>query len=227
MQRCANRRWNFYAVPVQQSQRLIASGFIRHGRAAGNHRRVIAGNIADGQGQHLRRVTSGGQSSAFDAREVFTHGVHLADRRTTSQQFAVDALLVGQRQAQSRHGQERRTAAGNQTNDQIIFAQTPAQRQQTPGSIHAGLIRHRVGRFHHFYALRQTRRARRRVVVARDHQSFQGRISRPQAFQGMRHGARCLASAKHNGSSARRWRQQSRHIQQRLGTRDRSVKQMA
>ena len=82
-------------------------------------------------------------------------------------------------------------------------------------------------RFDHLDALCHTRRSRRCVVVAGDHQAAQGGINRPQSIQGMGHGASSLASAQNHGTTAWHGWQTSGHVQQGLGTDHRCVKQLA
>jgi hypothetical protein len=128
-----------------------------------------------------------------------TTRVHFADVRTALQQLAVDALLVLQRQAVARQGQQRRAAARDQAQNQIVLGQPLREREDALRGLETGRVGHRVRGLDHLDALRQARGPRRRVAVARDHQARERRVFGPQRFDRLRHRATGLAGAEHQG----------------------------
>ncbi len=51
---------------------------------------------------------------------MLAHRVHLADVRAGLQKRAIDRLLVGERQAWRRQGEQRRRPAGDQAEHQVV-----------------------------------------------------------------------------------------------------------
>ena len=58
--------------------RIGAGRRVGHGRAGGDHRRIVARHVGDQQGDDPRRRGSGGEPAALDGREMLAHAVHLA-----------------------------------------------------------------------------------------------------------------------------------------------------
>ena len=188
------------AVAVQNRQRIGAGAGIGHGGAAGDDGGVVARHIADGEGDHTRRSAGRRQPPALDAREVLAHAVHLANGGTAGQQFFVDALLFGQREAIGRQREQGRAAARDEADHQVIGREPLGERQHALGRLQACGIRHGVGGLHHFNALRQPRQPGgpgRNVVIAGDDQAAERCIGRPQRLQRLRHGAPGLARTQH------------------------------
>ena len=195
-------RRHFDGVALQDGQGIGAGTGVGDGRAAGNDGRVVARHIADGQRDHARRCAGSGQAPAFDAREVFANAVHLCNVGAAAQQGLVDALLVSQRQAIGRQREQRRAAARDQAQDQVVGIEALHHGQDALGSRQPGGVGHRVRGFNHLNAHRQPCRARWNVVVARDHQAAERRVSRPQRFNRLRHRATGLARADDDGAPA-------------------------
>ena len=158
---------------------------------------------------------------------MLAHRVHLGDVGATFQQGAVDLLFVGQAQTVSGQGQQRRTAARDEANHQVVGLQALHQRQDALGGLHACGVGHRVGGFQHLDALRQTGRAGRRVVVAGDDHARHRRIGRPQLLERLRHGTGGFARPNHHGATARHGGQHGRQVQERLGPRHGCGKELA
>ena len=106
----------------------------------------------------------------------------------------VDRLLVGEGEPFARHRQQRRSAAGDQAEHQVVVGETAGHRQDAPRHLLAGGIRHRVGGLDHLDAL-----ARQTVAVARDDQA--GQRTRPMILHRLRHRGRGLAGADHDGAA--------------------------
>ena len=135
------------------------------------------------------------------------------------EQLLVDALLVGQRQAFGRQREQRRAAAGDQAQHQVVGREALRQRQDALRPPQPGLVRHRMRGLDDLDALRQSLGPRRNVVIARDDQARQRRIGRPQGLHRLRHRAAGLAGAQHQRAALGRRRQVGRRAVQRQGAR--------
>ena len=198
----ANGRGHIDAIARQNGQRIGAGGRVRHGGAAGDHRRVVARHVADRERDHARRRAGRRQAPALDAREVLAHAVHLANVRAAVEQGAVDALLVFQRHPVTRQGQQGRAPARDQAQHQVVLRQPLGQVQNALRRRQPGRIGHGVRGLHHLDALGHAHRPGRHMPVAGDHQARQGRVLRPQGLQCLGHGAPRLARAQYQGAAS-------------------------
>jgi hypothetical protein len=112
---------------------------------------------------------------------VLAHAVHLADAGAAVEQLLVDALLVGQRQAFGRQHQQRRAAARDQAQHQVVGREALREREDALGGLLPGRVGHGVRGLDDLDALRHALGARRNVLVACDDQPRQRRVGRPQA----------------------------------------------
>ena len=134
---------------------------VGHGGAGGDGRRVVAGHVGDGEGDHARRVRRRGEPPALDRRKVAADAVHLADGGAGAEQRAVDLLLVGKRQPRRRQGKQRRAAARDEEQHEVAVGQAAArERQDAPRRRFAGGVGHRVRGFHHLDARASAPRGR-------------------------------------------------------------------
>ena len=172
-------------------------------------------------------MTSRSQTPPFDARQMLAYSVHLQNIGAALQQCAVDLLLVRQSQAFSGQGQQRRSTAGNQANDQILSGETLAQSHHSLRGLESRNIWNGMRSFQHLDALLQASGPGWRVVVTGDHHTRQGSIGWPQGLKCMGHGACGLACAQDQSVPTRYSRQTMGHVQERLGTRHRCVKKLA
>ena len=108
------------------------------------------------------------------------------DIGTRPQQSLVDGLFVRQAEARSGQAHQRRTAAGNQTQRQVIAAEALCQLQHALGGSLAGIVRYRVRRFQDLDAL-----AGYRMAITGNHQARQR--AGPVLFDAVRHSRRSLA----------------------------------
>ncbi|CAM3824697.1 hypothetical protein ACAN107058_17550 [Paracidovorax anthurii] len=215
LQRRAHRRGHGDAVAVEDAQGIGAGGGIGHRGAAGDHRRVVARHVADGQRHHPRRRARRREPPALDAREVLAHAVHLRDARAALQQGLVDALLVRQRQALGGKRQQRGTAPRDQADHEVVGREPPGQRQHAPRRRLARRVGHGMGRLHDLDARRHPLGPGRHVAVARDHEARERSLRRPQRLQRVHHRAARLARAQHQRAAPGRRRQVLRHALQR------------
>ncbi len=119
----ADRRRHVDPVTLQDGQGVRRARVLSDRRAGGDHRRVVARHVRDQQADDPRRMGRRRQPPALDGREVLTDDVHLADIGARGQQRLVDRLFLGQRDGARRQGQQRRAAARNQGNHQIVLGQ--------------------------------------------------------------------------------------------------------
>ena len=118
------------AVMGRQGARFGKGRGIGDCGAGGDHRRVVAGYVGDGQGDDARRVRCRGEPPALDRREVAADAVHLADGGAGAEQGAVDLLLVGERQPGRWQGEQRRAAAGDEEQHEVAVGQAAARERQ-------------------------------------------------------------------------------------------------
>ena len=208
------------AVAGEDRRRVRRRGRVGHGRAAGDHRRVVAGHVGDQQRDGARGPGRGGEPAALDAREMLADAVHLVDRGARAQQRPVDALLVGERQAVGRQGEQGRAAARDQGQDQVVLAQAADQVEDARGRGAARLVGYGVGGLDHLDPL-----AGGAVAVAGDDQA--GELARPVPLQRQPHRGRGLAGPHHDGAPARRLGQVGRQHDRGVGGGDRRVEQRA
>ncbi len=229
-------------VSIDDGQRLRTGARVRHGGAAGDGGGIIARHVGNQQREHLCGGAGGGEPSALDGREVLAHAVHFANGGTAHQQFAVDALFVGQSQPLGGQRQQRRAAAGDEADDEIIGGEnapharlrslppegalpalrrlgggeTLGERQHAPRRRFPCSVGHGVRCFHQFDAARFAAQRRRHIPVARRDEPGNRRVLRPQRIQRLDHGAAGLARTDHQGTALGRRRQKRRHHLPRL-----------
>jgi len=121
-----------HVVAGEDRERLFTRARVRHRGAAGNHRRVVAGHVGDGQRQDGRRPGGGRQPPALHRRQVFAHAVHGTDGRAARKQRAADGLLVRQRDAWRRQRQQRRAAAGDQRDHPVMLGESAHRLEDAP-----------------------------------------------------------------------------------------------
>ena len=86
-------------------------------------------HVGDGDRRHRRRIGVARQPAAFDAREMFAHGVDLADGGARAQQRARHRLLVFKRYAGGRRDPVGRGAARHQHQHEIVGPRAIGERR--------------------------------------------------------------------------------------------------
>jgi hypothetical protein len=185
------------AVLLQDRAGLGEAGRVRHGRAGGDHRRVVPRHVGDRQGDDARGRRSTRQAPALDRREVLPDAVHLGDVGAAGEQRAGDRLLVLERQSRRRQGQQRRAAARDQTEQQVFRREPPGPFEDALGGPAPGGVGHRVGRLDHLDPP-----AVQGVAVAGHDKAIERPL--PMLLDRLGHGRRRLASADHDGAAGRR-----------------------
>ena len=142
---------------------------------------------------------------------MLAHAIDLADGRARAQQRAGHRLLVRERQPRRRQRQQRRGAARDQAQHEIVRPRGPATiASMRRAAARAGCVGHRMGGLDHLDAA-----ARHAMAVARDDEPDER--ARPMVLDGARHRGRGLAGADDDGAAARRRRQMRRHDPRRRG----------
>src|SRR5262245_25970922 len=101
---------NVQPEPRHHGAGIRKGGRVRYRGPRTNHRRVVAGNVGDGERHHPRRKGQPAEPSALDARQMLAHRVDFTDRSSRFKQRAVHRLLFGKRQAGSWSNPVRRCA---------------------------------------------------------------------------------------------------------------------
>ena len=177
--------------------------------------RRIAGHVAHQQAHDLRRRAGARQPAALDRREMLPDAVHLVDRGAALQQRPVDRLLLVEAHALGGQGEQRRGAAGDQAEDEVVLAQAAGERADPCRGAAAGFVGHRMGRLDDLdpvepLCLRRERR--RQVVVAGDDQAADRRPGRPGAPRPPRPSSRRPCRRRGPGCGLSRRRRQERAI---------------
>ena len=196
--------WRGDPVLLEHVERRLVGRRVGDGGPRGDHRRVVAGYVGDDHGEHRRRPGGDRETSSRDRREVLAHAVEGGDRRPAAQQRRADLTLVGKLDAGRGQRQQRRPAARDQAQHEIVAGQTGDLGEHAAGGGATGLVGQRMGGFEHLDAL-----AGDSMAVGRDDQSRQR--SAPVELDGSRHGRRRLAGADDDGPTAGRRRQLRGH----------------
>ena len=96
-----------------------------------------------------RRIGIARQPPAFDARQMFAHGIDLADARARTQQRARHRLLVGEGDAVRRRDPIGRGAARHQHQHQVILVGAVGVVRWRARGFQAAAVRHRMAGFDH------------------------------------------------------------------------------
>ncbi len=121
--------------------------------------------------------------------------VELADVRAGRQEQPRDALLVGERDGRSGSGRERRAAAGDEDQDEVVGAGRLGEEANLPRGFRSALVGHRMARLHQPDAA-----GRRHVAVLDRDQSVDDPVA-PDLLHSRGHGAGGLARADHQHPS--------------------------
>ena len=190
-------------------------------RAAGDQRRIVARHVADRERDHGCRAGRHGQAPALDGGEAPADRVDFADGGAGVQQAPRDRLLVVQRQAGRRQGQQRRAATRYQRQHQVVRTQVCDRSEDGTRRGLAIGIGYWVAGLQHGDAPR-----RHRVAVARDDHARQ-RDVRPRLVHDLCHQRGGLARADHDAAPARTGRQCGRQHHARVGGAQGRVKEGA
>ena len=134
---------------------------------------------------------------------MLAHAIHLANGRAAGEQRPVHRLLVRQRQPGGGKTEQRRAAARNQGNDQVVLRQVLDHVKNTFRRLLASQVGDGMRRLHDLDLS-----ALRAVTVARDDQSLERPV--PVVLYGASHGGGGFPGADHDCSASRRLRQARR-----------------
>jgi hypothetical protein len=104
--------WGRDLVAFEHRKRVGWGRRLRDRRPAGDHRRVVADDVAQQHCHHRRRLALCSESTALDGRQRTSDPVELRDRRSGIQQASGGVYQVCQRQLGGRGRQQRRAATG-------------------------------------------------------------------------------------------------------------------
>ena len=207
-------------VLAQHAQGIGEGGGVGHGRARADYGGVVPRHVRDQEAHEARRMAGRAQSPALDCGEMLAHGVDLADGGARAEQGAGDRLLVRQLDACRRQREQRRPAARDEAEREIVRAEGLRQSEDARRGRAATGVRHRMRRLDHL-----DRPRRHAVAVAGHDEAFEG--ARPMIFDRLRHARRRLAGAHDHGAARGRRGQMRRHVARRPGAGEGCVQQAA
>ena len=152
------------------------------------------------------------------AERCFLHAIHFGDVGAALQQRAIDRALVLEGQAGGRRGEQRRTAAGDEAEHEIVGVQIVHAFENAQRRFFARGVGHGMRGFDDFDALR-----RRAVAVAGDDEAFERPAPDRLDRGGHRRGG--LAGADDDRAPLGRRGQEAREPFARRGGVDRGLKQ--
>jgi hypothetical protein len=209
LQKLAHRRRHVDLVAPQDAERVRATGRIGHRRSRCDVDRAVAGNIRDQQCEHARRMACSGKTAALDAGQVAPHAVDLADGGAGGQQRARECLFDLEREPRRGQRQQRRPAARDEAEHEIVRRQPPDAIEHPLCAAHAGRIGNGMSGLHDLDPP-----AGHRVSVARHHEP--GERPAPLPLHRLRHRRRSLPRSDHDQPPSRRRRQMPRYAHRRL-----------
>jgi len=131
----------------QHAERIRIGRRVGHGRSRGDRVERAPHDIRDHERDHPRREGGPGKLTPFNAGQVLAHGIYLRNVGAGPQEKIGSANLVLQRDPLAGKGEERRGAAGDQENDQIIGGQVTDEPEDLGCSGLARGPRQRMGGF--------------------------------------------------------------------------------
>ena len=208
------------AVAGENGAGVGEGGGVGDRRPRGDDARIVAGDVGDEEAHRLGREGRGGQPAALDRGEMLPDRVHRRDVGAGGEQRAVHRLLVLERDPLGGESEQRRSAARDQAEHQVVRPGALGQREDAPRRVPAARIGHRVRGLDDLDPL-----AGDAVPGAGDDEALERPL--PVLLHRARHRGRGLARAEHDGAALRRLRQVRRHDLRRQGRRDRGVEKGA
>ena len=199
---------------VTGARELLRRG--QTGGARADHRRIVARHIGNRDGDNAGGNGVARQPPALDAREMFAHGVDLADMRAGAQQRPRHRLFVCKRNAVRRRDPVGRCAARHQHQHQIVGGSSIGEFERTLGRLQAGRIRHWMAGLDHGDDAGRPAIAMPRYRDAANAFGWQTHRIEIIILRGLGHRAGGFAGRQNNHMAARRRRQQARQERRRM-----------
>ena len=228
IERAADRVVDIEPVFGDDGARVGQRGRIGHGRSRGDRGSVVARHVGDRERQDLARALTGTrQPAALDARQMFPHGIDLADRRARAQQCAGQFLFLLEADAIRRRDPVRRTAAGQQHQQQIAGHGGGGKLQAIVRASQSGFVGHGMAGLDHPDAPR-----RHAMTVPRGGDPHEPRRIEFERIEIMRFRSRghcggALAGGEADHASLRYRRQMPRQHHAGMGGGNRGIKHRA
>ena len=132
-------------MPAREKGAGVGGGRgVADGRARGDQRRVVAGDVGDDQRQRPGRPGGRGELAALHPAQVLADDVHRADRRAGGEERVVDRLLLGEGDGAGGLDEQRRAAAGDQRQDGVAVAEAGDEVEHPRGGGEAAGVGDRV-----------------------------------------------------------------------------------
>ena len=104
----------------EDGARLGKGRRIWHGQPRADDRRIVAGHVGDGERHNPGGSCSGGEPTTLDGGEMLSHAIDFRNVGAALEERARYHLLVGKSDATRGQRQERRRAARDETDQQIV-----------------------------------------------------------------------------------------------------------
>ena len=195
----------------EDRQRVGLRRRVGHRRAGGDHREIVARHVGNDQADDAGGRGGDREAAALDRRQMLAHAIHLADMRAAAQQRAIDRLLVGERDVAGGQREQRRAAAGDEAEHEIVRPEAldefedRARRPSGPAASGTGWLA----------STTLMRLRRRAMAVARDDEALER--AAPMRLDGGGHRGGGLAGADDDRAPLGRGRQMRRHAKRRRG----------
>ena len=161
------------------------------GRPRRDHIDRVPDHVRERQGEDGGRRRRPGELPALQEREVLANGVELADRGAGREQEPREPAFFLERDRRGRGRQERRAAAGDRANHEVVGPRGFRQSQELDRGRAAALVRHRMTRLDDPYGPGPPR-----VAVLDDHEAA-GHPVAEDLDDRRRHGRRRLPRPEH------------------------------
>ena len=192
------------AVAGEHGAGVGEGGRVGDRRPRSDDARVVAGHVGDEEAHRLRRKRRGREPAALDGGEMLPHRVHRRDVGAGREQRPVHRLLLLEADPLRRQREQRRSAAGDEAEHQIVRPGALGEREDAAGGVASARVRDRVRRLDDLDPL-----AGDAVSGAGDDQAFERAV--PDPLHRARHGGRGFARAENDGAAYRALRQVLRH----------------
>ena len=151
------------AKPPHDVERVAERACVADRRPGGNHAEIVTDDV-----RYRERATRAGrarrQPSTFDCRQMLAHGIQRVNVGASAEQDLCRPPFVVERHVVRRHGHQRRRAAREQHQQDLVDGQCSSHRERAPSGALAVGGRQRMSAGHRLER-RRTRLSRQRLLL--------------------------------------------------------------
>jgi hypothetical protein len=136
----------FDAVAGEDRAGVADAGGVRRGRARADILRRVADHVRNRQGHEPCRRRRQSEPAALEPRQMAADAIDLPHIRPGAEQGGGQALLLRQSEPVAGQAGQRRGAAAEQHQDEVVRTRLPREAEQPLRRRDAGFVRHRMGR---------------------------------------------------------------------------------